>query len=145
MKMSIPASIAVLLLLSLSNTAHAGDFDGSKPVLCSVVKVIECTPEGGCREVTPESVAVPQFLAIDFEKKIVSPAGKVEGDRSSAIKRMDRIGGKLILQGVDEGIQDVRDGVGWTATISEETGRFVLTAAGDQEAFIVYGACLPLP
>ena len=145
MKISIPASIAVLLLLSLSNTAHAGDFDGSKPVLCSVVKVIECTPEGGCREVTPESVAVPQFLSVDLEKKTVSPAGKSEGDRSSSIKRMERIGGKLILQGADEGIQDVRDSVGWTATISEETGRFVLTAAGDQEAFIVYGACLPLP
>jgi hypothetical protein len=145
MKMSIPASIAALLLLSLSHTAHAGDFDGSKPVLCSVIKVIEFTPEDGCREVTPKSVAVPQFLTIDFEKKIVRPAGKVEGDRSSAIKRMERIGGKLILQGADEGIQNMRDSVGWTATVTEETGKFVVTAAGDQEAFIVYGACLPLP
>lgn len=145
MKMSIPASIAALLLLSLSNTAHAGDFDGSKPVLCSVVTVIECTPEDGCREVTPESVAVPQFLTVDFEKKTVRPAGKVEGDRSSAIKRMERIGGKLILQGADEGIQDMRDSVGWTAAVTEETGKFVLTASGDEEAFIVYGACIPVP
>ena len=86
-----------------------------------------------------------EFLAIDFEKKTVSPAGKIEGDRSSAIKRMERIGGKLILQGADEGIQDVSDGVGWTAAVMKETGKFVVTAAGDQEAFIVYGACIPLP
>jgi hypothetical protein len=58
---------------------------------------------------------------------------------------MERMRGKLILQGADEGIRDVRDSVGWTATISEETGRFVLTASGNEEAFIVYGACLPLP
>jgi hypothetical protein len=145
MKKLKPAVVVVLFLLSLSISAYAGDFDGSKPVLCSVVTVIECTPEDGCREVTPESVAVPQFLAVDFDKKTVSPAGKSEGDRISVIKRMERIGGKLILQGADEGIQDVRDSVGWTAAVTEETGKFVVTAAGDEEAFIVYGACLPMP
>ncbi len=145
MKMLIPASIAVLILLSLSNTAHAGDFDGSKPLLCSVVSVIESTIDNGCSEVAPESVALPQFLKVDFEKKIVTPARESDGDRSSVIRRMERMGGKLILQGADEGIQDVRDSVGWTATISEETGRFVLTASGDEEAFIVYGACIPVP
>ena len=145
MKILFPASIAVLFLLSLAISATAEDFDGSKPLLCSVVSVIENTPDNGCSEVAPETVAVPQFFRIDFEKKTVRPAGKSEGDRSSAIKRMERMGGKLILQGADEGIQDVRDSVGWTATISEETGRFVLTASGNEEAFIVYGACLPLP
>lgn len=145
MKMSIPASIAVLILLSLSNTAHAGDFDGSKPLLCSVVSVIESTIDNGCSAVAPESVALPQFLKVDFEKKSVRPARESDGDRNSVIKRMEHIGGKLILQGADEGIQDVRESIGWTAAISEETGRFVLTASGNEEAFIVYGACLPLP
>jgi hypothetical protein len=145
MKMSIPASIAVLILLSLSNTAHAGDFDGSKPLLCSVVSVIENTIDNGCSEVAPESVALPQFLKVDFEKKIVTPARASDGDRKSVIRRMERMGGKLILQGADEGIKDVRDSVGWATTISEETGRFVLTASGDEEAFIVYGACIPVP
>lgn len=145
MKTVKPAGIAVLLLLSLSIAATAGDFDGSKPVLCSVVTVIECTPGDGCREVMPESVAVPQFLTVDLANKTVRPAGKSEGDRSSAIKRMERLGGKLILQGADEGIQDVRDSVGWTAAVSEETGKFVVTAAGNEVAFIVYGACLSLP
>ena len=145
MKISLKAGIVFLLFLSFPMIAPAGDFDGTQPLICSVVKVVECTPEGACREVMPESVAVPRFLSVDFEKKSVMPAGKGDSGRSSRIKRMERIGGKLILQGADEGIQDVRDSVGWTATISEETGRFVLTAAGDQEAFIVYGACIPLP
>jgi hypothetical protein len=58
---------------------------------------------------------------------------------------MERLGGKLILQGADEGIEDVRDSVGWTAAVSEESGSFVVTAAGDEVAFIVYGACIPMP
>ncbi len=145
MKMLVTASIAALLLLSLPNAASAGDFDSSKPLLCSVVTVIESTVENGCIQVAPESVAVPQFFTVDFEKKSIRPAGQRDGDRNSIIRRMERMGGKLIFQGSDEGIQDVRDSVGWTVTISEETGRFVLTASGNEEAFIVYGACLPMP
>jgi len=145
MKMLTAAPIAVLLLLSFPIAAAAVDFDGSKPLLCSVVSVIESTIDNGCSEVAPESVALPQFLKVDFEKKSVRPARESDGDRNSVIKRMEHIGGKLILQGADEGIQDVRDSIGWTAAISEETGRFVLTASGNEEAFIVYGACIPVP
>lgn len=145
MKMSATASIAALLILGLPAAAAAGDFDGTKPLLCSVVIVIENTLDNGCSQVTPESVALPQFLKVDFEKKSVRPARESDGDRSSVIRRMERLQGKLILQGADEGVWDVRESVGWTATISEETGRFVLAAAGDKEAFVVHGACLPLP
>lgn len=145
MKMLITASIAVLFLLSIPVAVAAGDFDGSKPFLCSVIKVVECTPESECQEVTPESVAMPQFLTVDLEKNIIKPTRKSDGDRSSIIKRMERTGGKLILQGVDESIDDLRDSVGWSAAVSEMTGKFVVTASGDQVAFIVYGACTQLP
>ncbi len=145
MKIWLTASIAMTVLLNLSLVAKAGDFDGSKPILCSVIKVIESTPEGECQEVTPESVAVPQFLMVDLDKKMIKQIGKNDGDRKSVIKRMERLKGKIILQGSDEGIQDLRDSVGWTAMVSEETGKFVVTASGDQVAFIVYGACIQLP
>jgi len=145
MKILATVIIVVLLLLSIPFAAVAGDFDGTKPLLCSVNTVIECTPEDGCREVAAESVALPSFLKVDFAKKSVRPARESDGNRNSDIKRMERLGGKLILQGADEGIQEVRDGVGWTASVSEETGKFVLTASGAEEAFVVYGACIPLP
>jgi hypothetical protein len=51
--------------------------------------------------------------------------------------------GKLILQGAEDGIENVRDGLGWTAAISEETGKFILTASGEEVAFVVFGACIP--
>jgi len=144
MKMLIKACIASLLFLALPVAAGAGDFDGSKPMLCSVIKAVECTPEGGCHEITPESVGVPQFLTVDLEEKTIKSTRKSDGDRTSVIKRIERMEGRLILQGSDEGIRDIRDSVGWTAMVMENTGDFVVTASGDQVAFIVYGACIQL-
>jgi len=38
----------------------------------------------------------------------------------------------------------MRDGLGWTMAISQETGQVVLTASGEQVAFVVFGAALAL-
>lgn len=56
---------------------------------------------------------------------------------------MEKVDGKLILQGAEDGLEGVRDGVGWTLVISEDTGKFVLTASGEEVAFVVFGACIP--
>jgi hypothetical protein len=47
----------------------------------------------------------------------------------------------LILQGVEEGVEGVDDGLGWSMTISKETGKLVLAASGDRKAYVVFGAC----
>ncbi len=134
-------SIALLLILCIPVATWAADFDGSRPILCSVVTVIECTPSVD-RTVTADSVGMPQFIMVDAARKKVWPAMDKERKQTSEIKRVERIGGKLILQGADEGIDKKREAVSWTATISEETGKFILTAAGEQVAFVVFGACL---
>lgn len=67
-----------------------------------------------------------------------------EGKQGTAIERMERVDGKLILQGAEDGVENVRDGLGWTVAISEEAGKAILTASGEQVAFVVFGACLPL-
>ena len=59
------------------------------------------------------------------------------------IKNVERIDGKLILKGAEDGQPDVRDGTGWTIAISEETGEMVMTASGNQFGFVVFGACTP--
>ncbi|MFO0795469.1 MAG: hypothetical protein U0586_15560 [Candidatus Brocadiaceae bacterium] len=126
-----------------SNFSHAADFDGSKPLLFSVKTVLECAPNGESRMVTAEEMDMPQFLIVDCKKMTISPLPPIKGRRDTIIKRMERIDGKLILQGADNGIEHVRDGVGWTAAISEETGMAVVTASGDDVAFVIFGACLP--
>lgn len=86
---------------------------------------------------------MPQFLIVDCKKMTISPLPPIAGRRDTIIKRMERINGKLFLQGADGGIENVRDGVGWTAEISEDTGRAVVTASGDDVGFVIFGACLP--
>ncbi|MCP4148938.1 MAG: hypothetical protein GY757_14420, partial [bacterium] len=49
-----------------------------------------------------------------------------------------------IIQGAEDGYESVRDGLGWTIAIAESSGKVVMTASGEQVAFVVFGACLPL-
>jgi hypothetical protein len=127
-----------------SLTVWADDFDGSRPLLFSVISVMECTPDNGCRSVTIESVDMPRFFKIDLNKKTIGPVSESDARPGSTIERVERVDGKLILQGAEDGYESVRDGLGWTIAIAEGTGRVVMTASGDQVAFVVFGACLPL-
>ncbi|HHT9111077.1 MAG TPA: hypothetical protein ACFYDZ_07975 [Candidatus Brocadiaceae bacterium] len=133
----------VVCIFFIPRLSHAGDFDGSKPLLFSVKSVIECSPNGESRLVTAEEVNLPQFMIIDFNKKIITPLTESKGNSNTAIKRMESIDGKLILQGAEEGIEKIRNVIGWTASISEDTGKTVVTVSGDDVAFVVFGACLP--
>jgi hypothetical protein len=127
-----------------SLTVWADDFDGSRPLLFSVISAMECTPDNGCRSATIESLDLPRFLKIDLKKKTIGPVSENDSRPDSVIERMERVDGKLMLQGAEDGYKAVRDGLGWTIAISEGTGRVVMTASGDQVAFVVFGACLPL-
>jgi len=127
-----------------ASAVGAGDFDGTRPLLISVIRVVECTPDGACREVPPASVELPQFLKIDFTNKTIRPAAAGDETPATVIERQEVVDGKLILQGAEDGYDKMRDGLGWTMAITEETGQVVLTASGDQVAFVVFGAALPL-
>jgi len=140
----IAVFFSMIACFGLATGAMAGDFDGSKPLLVSVARIFECTPVEGCRDVSAENVGLPQFLKIDFTKKSIRPARNGEDIPDTPIERSERIDGKLMLQGAEDGYGNLKDGLGWTLTISEDTGQVVLTASGDQVAFVVFGACLPL-
>lgn len=137
--------ISTIMCFVISSPATwAGDFDGNKPLLVSVIRVIECTPDGACQEVTAASAGLPQFLKIDFTNKTISPAAAGDNMPSSDIERQEVVDGKLILQGAEDGYEEVHDGLGWTIAISDDNGLVVLTASGEQVAFVAFGACLPL-
>ena len=132
----------VLIFAAGPLAAQAADFDGSKALLCSVISITECTADGGCQKTTIENAGMPQFLKVDVPNKTIAPAPSIEGRKPTPIERMERVEGKLILQGAEDGVENVHDGLGWTAAISEETGRFILTASGEEVAFVVFGACI---
>ena len=139
----IAAIFSLIACLGLATGTMAGDFDGAKPLLVSVSRILECTPVDGCRDVSADSVGLPQFLKIDFAKKSIRPAREGESIPDTTIERSEEVDGKLMLQGAEDGYAELRDGLGWTLAISEETGQVVLTASGDGVAFVVFGASLP--
>ena len=51
--------------------------------------------------------------------------------KSTTIERLEHLDGKLIVEGAQDSLENVKDGLGWTMAITEESGAMVLTAAGD--------------
>ena len=133
--------LMVALVSLISFPAAAGDFDGSNPLICAVMDVVECQPGGKCQQVTAEDVGIPHFLKINFKEKKISATHADGSKKSTEIENFEKIDGKIIIQGAEDGIQGVRDGVGWSLAISEETGKTVLTASGDEVGFVIFGAC----
>jgi hypothetical protein len=125
-------------LMIVSSSLMAADFDGSKPILCASLDVLECVDGRDCEMVAAESVDAPQFIKIDLKHRELQldRSGKPE---STQLRNRENLNGRLILQGVG-----TETGLGWTFSVDEETGRFVATSAGDEVAFIIFGACIPL-
>ena len=116
--------------------AAAGDFDGARPLIGAVIHVNECAANNPCEQVTIEEINFTYFLEIDFKNKKITGT-RVNGQAvNSQIREQISMDGMLILQGVE-------NGRGWTMSISEATGKMVLTVSGDEEGFVVFGACMP--
>ena len=139
-KMKIFGLITALVGL-ISLPVFDGDFDGSKPLICALMDLVECQPGGKCQSVTAEELGLPQFFRINFQEKKISGTQASGNEKVTAIEHLEKVDGKLIIQGAEDGIEDVRDGVGWSLAIAEETGKLVLTASGDEVGFVVFGAC----
>jgi len=124
-------------------TAQAGSFDGSRNLLCAPQVAIECGPDGTCQQAMAASVNLPNFFQIDFSARELTAVNESPNKRTSKIKSMEFIDNKLFLQGADDGIKDARDGLAWSMAISQDSGRLVVSAAGESEAFVIFGACTP--
>lgn len=133
--------ILAAVALVLSPTAMAEPFDGGKAMLCASQYVAECDAGKDCVTVTSGSVNLPDFFLVDTGKKLISATPESGSDATTTIERVEHLDGKLMLQGADDGIKDVRDGAGWTMSINESTGKMVMTTAGDGFAVVLFGAC----
>jgi hypothetical protein len=138
MKKTYIYGLVAVFLCFVSAPVFAGDFDGSKTLICAVMDILECQPGGKCQK---ETAGIPQFFKIDFKEKKISATRADGSTRSTPIENFEKIDGKVIIQGAEDGIEGVRDGVGWSLAISEETGKTVLTASGDEVGFVIFGAC----
>lgn len=136
------ASIVFLFyLFIIPVTVFAGDFDGSKPLSGSVDKIIEINQFKISDDVDPDTVGLPRSFVINFEEKTVRPSKDSLIRRISKIERVEHVENKLILQGIEEGLENVSDGLAWSIAISKKTGELVLSASGDGVAYVIFGKC----
>ncbi len=130
-----------IFLLVIPLSTFAGDFDGSKPLYGTVDRILEINKFKTKDNVNPDSVGLPQDFVIDFENKIIRPSKDSLVRKTSRIERIVHIENKLILQGVEDGVENVDDGLAWSIVISKKTGTVVLSAAGDGIGYVVFGRC----
>ncbi len=126
--------LAAMVFMPLS--VMAGTFDGSQPMICAIMETQECGEGIECERGLAESINLPQFIRIDFEKKTITGTLSNGMARTTEIKRMETHVGKLILQGVQREM-------GWSITVMTKTGKMVLAIAGETVGFTVFGACIP--
>jgi hypothetical protein len=91
--------------------------------------------------VSAEDINLPRFFWIDVGKKTIQSKKQGDDVRKSQIDQVKHVDGKLMLQGAEQGSEDIRDGFGWTIAIMEDTGQMVLTASGDLVGDVAFGVC----
>ena len=128
--------LLTLCLLIAPFSAYGGDFDGSKALICAPVEIYGCGPSDGCVRETTQSTGLPSFLRINFKKKVITGTAEDGTLKTTKIKKMDSVDGRMLLQGVQKGRA-------WSMVILHETGKMTLTASGDDTAFVVFGPCTP--
>jgi len=120
------------LVWSLGSAAMAGDFDGSKMLICAPVQAFECSAGEKCVAGIPDDVGAPAFMRIDFAKKVI-----VGPKRTSPIRSMDKDEKQILLQGTELGLA-------WSMAINADDGKLVSTFSSRDGAFVLFGACTPL-
>jgi hypothetical protein len=120
------------LVWALGSTAIAGDFDGSKLLICAPVQAMSCAAGEECEKGVPEDVGAPAFMRIDFTKKVI-----VGPKRTSPIRFMDKDENQILLQGTELGLA-------WSMALNTADGKMVLTLSNLDSAFVLFGSCTPL-
>jgi hypothetical protein len=137
MEVKVKKILAIILLMSLylfPSQLLASSFDGSLPLLCAVVNVVECDADGDCDTGSAESVNLSQFYKIDVNNKMISAMGK--NAEKAMIKEIRDMESSIVIQGIKNR--------GWTVVISKKTGKMTASITDDQYGFFVFGACTPL-
>jgi hypothetical protein len=126
----------VLLSLSLAllGGAPAQALDAKGPLLCALVDVYDCSP-GDCTEVESESVAVPDVLRIDPEKKTASALDVEFEGASSPLDTVTTEGGKIVARGKQRERALV-------VSIEVATGDGTVTVTDPKTTLVIYAECV---
>ena len=123
------------VILSLGLTPYplvAVAYDGSAPLLCALMEVMECEATSDCQRTTAENVNLPPFVKVNFVEKTLS--GADNDDRQAVAESVQHADGRLVMQGGQQGR-------GWSLVILKDTGKLSAVVADGDAAFVIFGAC----
>jgi hypothetical protein len=135
---SVLLSISVGLLAALPAVA---DIDGTRPLICSVAEVYECTLDDGCVDRSADSVEIPALFHVDFSKGEISGMLDDGSERRTTARYKETFESKLVMQGLEQGYEGERDGSAWSLTITQDTAEMALTSSTDETGFVFLGSC----
>ena len=124
---------ALILTGIVSAPLAAGDFDGSKSLICATVEARDCVLGAACFTGHAKNVGAPAFLRIDFDNKTVAGT-----QRTSPITSMDRNEKQILLQGSEMGY-------GWTIGLDQAEGDFSASMTNSEGTFLLFGSCTVQP
>ncbi len=117
-----------------ASTAFADSIANAERLLCSTSRVVACFEDGECIESLPWELNIPQFVVIDTKKKTMSTTKASNENRSTPIRTLQRDGGAVIFQGIEQGRA-------FGVVIDEESGLLTGSVARDGMSVSVFGAC----
>lgn len=130
---TLAAGVAAVAAAAPWSAAMAA-LDGSKNMVCAVMEVVGCVDDAPCLQGRAGSFDLPEFVAIDTKKKVVTGTRESGHTEVSVIKTMEQDGSHLILQGAE-------NSRGWNLAIDTKTGRMSASVVGDAVSFLAFGAC----
>ena len=126
------ALYSALVLVAMCSSAHAGDFDGSRLLICAPVEVKDCEAGSHCVAATPADVGTPSFVRIDFDRQLL-----VGPKSESPIRVYEKTDQQILMMGSEQGF-------GWTVVLDQQSGEISATIADRNGAFVLFGSCTPI-
>jgi hypothetical protein len=133
---SFKACLSVVIILTVTGFGQLVMAE-DEAMICAVTKAIACDKESDCITGSAASINFPLFIKINPKKKEIISVKETGERRVSVIEHVtkDMEGRFLIYQGVEQG-------GAWSTVINTKTGSLTVTsAAGERDAFVIYGAC----
>ena len=125
--------LALFLTPMLLASGTATD-DG--PLVCSIVRGVECDDGLNCGPMTSTRGAVPTFLDVDLDAgRITILAPDERRGEITEIRAIERTEDRVIMTGIEASR-------GWSMLIFEADGSMVLTMTAEGSGFVVFGQCI---
>ena len=142
MKKMLLAAVVSLILSTVP--AVCADIDGTQPLAGVTGKIIEINEYRINDDVDADTVGLPKKFLVDFQSRTLRPTKDSVIRKTIVFKSVDHIEDMIVLQGIDEGVDGVDDGLAWSLAISKKNGKSVLSASGGGVAYVVFGVCTPM-